>query len=297
MSQDGSCHRCPGAVEDLLHVLRDCNLAREVWTKLFPHSVVTNFFSDGIHDWLRHGLQQPDSCLIFGTAIWLIWKARNEAVFEHTSMTSDQLRLRVLHWIAGVRETMRANSLTLSETTRHKEQLSVQWKPAPEGFVTLNTDGSVLAQTGNAAAGGIIRDWLGRPLAVFAANLGACMIMRAELRAADIRLKIAWDLGFRNIHLQLDSKSAVKAISKQGDEPTRHGQSIKNVQDMLARDWNVTTYHIFREGNMVADRFAHLGHSFNFGTFVNCVYPPEIDTIIWNDFIGTCFPRLIFQNE
>ncbi|CAN1299084.1 Putative ribonuclease H protein At1g65750, partial [Linum perenne] len=111
-----------------------------------------------------------------------------------------------------------------------------QWKPAPEGFVTINTNGSVLAQTSNAAAGGIIRDWLGRPLAVFAANLGVCTIMRPEIRAADIGLKIAWELGCRNIHLQLDSKAAVETISKQGDEATRHGQSIKNVQDMLARD-------------------------------------------------------------
>ncbi|CAN1297802.1 Putative ribonuclease H protein At1g65750 [Linum perenne] len=117
---------------------------------------------------------------------------------------------------------------------------------------------------------------MGRPLAVFAANLGACSITRAELRAADIGLRIAWDLGYRRAHLQLDSMVAVGAISNQQTNVTRH---------------------VYREGNKVADRFALLGHSLNFGTFINCLYPPDIDKIIWDDYIGACFPRLIIPNE
>ncbi|CAN1840857.1 Putative ribonuclease H protein At1g65750, partial [Linum perenne] len=176
-------------------------------------------------------------------------------------------------------------------------QTLVKWKPAPEGFVTINTDRSYLPQNGNAAAGGILRDWMGRPLAVFAANLGACSITRAELRAADIGLRIAWDLGYRRAHLQLDSMVAVGAISNQQTNVTRHSQTIKNIHELLERDWDVTTYHVYREGNKVADRFALLGHSLNFGTFINCLYPPDIDKIIWDDYIGACFPRLIIPNE
>ncbi|CAN1124148.1 Putative ribonuclease H protein At1g65750, partial [Linum perenne] len=178
-----------------------------------------------------------------------------------------------------------------------KEQILIHWKPAPEGFVTINTDGSVLPQNGNATAGGIIRDWTGRPLAVFAANLGACTITRAELRAADIGLRIAWDLGYRKAHLQLDSRVAVEAISNQQAGDNRHSQTIKSIQDMLNRDWEVSSYHIYREGNMVADRFALLGHSLNFGVSINCLYPPDIDKIIWNDYVGACFSRLIIPNE
>ncbi|CAN1848080.1 Putative ribonuclease H protein At1g65750 [Linum perenne] len=154
--QDTDCNRCPGTPEDIIHALWDCKAAREVWMKLFPHFLANNFFSDGFQDLLRKGLQHTDSSLMFGIAIWIIWKARNEAVFEHKSVTSDQLLLRVLYWISGVRETMKADSRILSETTRRKEQILIHWKPAPEGFVTITTDGSVLPQNGNAAAGG---DW------------------------------------------------------------------------------------------------------------------------------------------
>ncbi|CAN1763097.1 hypothetical protein LINPERHAP1_LOCUS8681, partial [Linum perenne] len=63
-----------------------------------------------------------------------------------------------------------------------------------------------------AAAGGIFRDHSGSRLACFAANLGNCTIMRAELRAASIRFKIAWELGYRKVHLQMDSLAAVEAL-------------------------------------------------------------------------------------
>ncbi|CAN1189279.1 Putative ribonuclease H protein At1g65750 [Linum perenne] len=201
MAQDNNCYHCPDSREDLLHVGRDCKLAKEVWLSLFPHLTETNFFSLGLQDWLRAGIQERDFSLSFGLVIWLLWKARNEVVFEHKPATSDQLRLRVLHWIAGVRETMRAESRVLFKQAHDREEVLVQWEPAPEDFITINTGGSVLQPNRHASAGGILRDLQGRKIAAFAANLGSCSIMRAELRAAEIGLKIAWELGYRKAHL------------------------------------------------------------------------------------------------
>ncbi|CAN1269226.1 Putative ribonuclease H protein At1g65750 [Linum perenne] len=100
--------------------------------------------------------------------------------------------------------------------------------------------------------------------------------MRAELRAADIGLMIAWDLGFRRVHLQLDSISAVHAICSDIDEDSRH---------------------IYREANKVADLLAHHGHCLDFGISVNNIVPSCIDREIWNDFIGATSPRVIIRNE
>ncbi|CAN1144796.1 hypothetical protein LINPERHAP1_LOCUS7350 [Linum perenne] len=82
----------------------------------------------------------------------------------------------------------------------------------PSDCVTINTNCSVLQPHSRAAAGGILRTFLGRPVSTFAANLGRCSIMRAELRAAEIRLMIAWDMGYKKVHLQLDSLAAVTTI-------------------------------------------------------------------------------------
>ncbi|CAN1790449.1 Putative ribonuclease H protein At1g65750 [Linum perenne] len=157
----------------------------------------------------------------------------NKVVFEHKLATSDQLRLRVLHWIAGVRETMRAESRVLFKQAHDREEVLVQWEPAPEDFITINTDGSVLQPNRHASAGGILRDSQGQKIAAFAANLGSCSIMRAELRVAEIGLKIAWELGYRKAHLQMDSKTAVNTILSKGDEDSRHFQTVRSIHEWL----------------------------------------------------------------
>ncbi|CAN1269225.1 Putative ribonuclease H protein At1g65750 [Linum perenne] len=192
---------------------------------------------------------------------------------------------------------MKADSRVLLNPPSEQEEILIQWNPAPEGFVTINTDGSLIQSSKKAAAGGIIRDWQGRKISVFAANLGVCSIMRAELRAADIGLMIAWDLGFRRVHLQLDSISAVHAICSDIDEDSRHSQTIRSIQERLKKDWVVHISHIYREANKVADLLAHHGHCLDFGISVNNIVPSCIDREIWNDFIGATSPRVIIRNE
>ncbi|CAN1842174.1 Putative ribonuclease H protein At1g65750 [Linum perenne] len=234
----GDCQRCRGCTEDTLHVVRDCQVAREVW-----------------------------------------------------------LRLRVLHWIAGVRETMRADSQVISKGASRRIETHIGWKAGPSDCITINTDGSVLQPHSQAAAGGILRTHLGHPVSIFAANLGRCSIMRAELRAAEFGLRIAWDKGYKKVHLQLDSLAAVTAIQENQEEDSRHSWTLDSITELRSRNWEVTISHTFREGNQVADLLAHHGHTLDFGFHVDCFYPHEVDRAIWHDHVGTCFPRTIPMNE
>ncbi|CAN1122460.1 Putative ribonuclease H protein At1g65750 [Linum perenne] len=238
LTDDSRCHRCPNSVEDVLHVCRDCTLAKEVWSALFP-----------------------------------------------------QL------WIAGVRETMKADSYVMSNPAPLRQEALIQWSPAPEGFITINTDGSVIQPSKHAAGGGILRDWQGRKITAFAVNLETCSIMRAELKAADIGLKIAWEMGFRRVHLQLDSKAVVNTICGDIDEDSRHSQTIRSIHRWINRDWEIHVSHVFREANKVADLLAHFGHNLDFCFSGNCLYPSHIDREIWNDFNGASSPRMVIFNE
>ncbi|CAN1154206.1 Putative ribonuclease H protein At1g65750 [Linum perenne] len=62
------------------------------------------------------------------------------------------------------------------------QTIAIDWDPGSEGWVTVNTDGSVVQSIGNTPTGGLIRDHLGRCFSAFSANLGRCSITRAELR-------------------------------------------------------------------------------------------------------------------
>ncbi|CAN1842175.1 Putative ribonuclease H protein At1g65750 [Linum perenne] len=173
----------------------------------------------------------------------------------------------------------------------------IGWKAGPSDCITINTDGSVLQPHSQAAAGGILRTHLGHPVSIFAANLGRCSIMRAELRAAEFGLRIAWDKGYKKVHLQLDSLAAVTAIQENQEEDSRHSWTLDSITELRSRNWEVTISHTFREGNQVADLLAHHGHTLDFGFHVDCFYPHEVDRAIWHDHVGTCFPRTIPMNE
>ncbi|CAN1858362.1 Putative ribonuclease H protein At1g65750 [Linum perenne] len=192
---------------------------------------------------------------------------------------------------------MKADSQVISEVAARRVDTHIGWTAGPSDCIMINTDGSVLRPHSEAAAGGILRTCLGRPVSTFAANLGRCSIMRAELRGAEIGLMIVWDMGYKKVHLQLDSLGAVKDILGTQEEDTRHGRTLDTINELQSRNWEVTISHIYREGNRVADLLAHHEHTLHFGFHVNCTYPHEVDRAIWSDHVGACFSCTIPINE
>ncbi|CAN1136214.1 Putative ribonuclease H protein At1g65750 [Linum perenne] len=98
----------------------------------------------------------------------------------------------------------------------------LRWIPAPDKWLKVNCDGSVIQPNGLATTGGIICNSFGPRLGVFVANLGSCTITRAELCATSIGLEMAWNMGARKVHLQVDSLVTVLAIIGQSSDDSRH---------------------------------------------------------------------------
>ncbi|CAI0454456.1 unnamed protein product [Linum tenue] len=119
---------------------------------------------------------------------------------------------------------------------------------------------------GFAAAGGLIRDFLGRCCTAFASNVGKCSIAAAELKGAIVGLQLAWEKGYRKVQLKMDSTITIAIIWDRSDDDHRHGLLEKQVNHLLERDWDVAVSHVYREGNQTADFLANLGHGLTFGT-------------------------------
>ncbi|CAN0916895.1 hypothetical protein LINGRAHAP2_LOCUS29962, partial [Linum grandiflorum] len=66
---------------------------------------------------------------------------------------------------------------------------------------------------------------------------------------------------------------------------------------LLRRDWEISTSHIFREGNTVADLLSHYGHSLSFGFHVLQSLPRNVLDSIQADSAGILFPRCIPINN
>ena len=86
------------------------------------------------------------------------------------------------------------------------------WSPLTQEWVKVNTDGANSSSSCQAIARGVIRDWCERWVAGFAMHIGICSITAAELWGIFEGLTLAWDLGYRRIQLETDSRSALKAI-------------------------------------------------------------------------------------
>ncbi|CAN1794490.1 Putative ribonuclease H protein At1g65750 [Linum perenne] len=181
---------------------------------------------------------------------------------------------------------MRAESRVLSEVVGRRRETLLRWILAPDEWLTVNCDGSVIQPGSLAAAGGIIRNSSGRKLGVFAANLGTCTITRAELRAASIGLDMAWNMGARKVHLQVDSLVTARAITGLCSDDSRHSHVIHQIHRMLERNWSVEVHHIYREKNRVADLLAHFGHSLSFGPHFDFTCNSDIERAISADCIG-----------
>ncbi|CAN1827514.1 Putative ribonuclease H protein At1g65750 [Linum perenne] len=174
-----------------------------------------------------------------------------------------------------------------------RRRVEVAWELGPPNWVVLNTDGSVMPESGSAAAGGLIRDDLGRCVDAFSINLGRCSITRAELRGVIGGLNRAWDVRARRVMVQVDSQVAIALISETGVPCHQHAGEVITIRKLLQRDWEVTISYIYREGNQAADYLANIGHGLPPGTHSINDSDSTLCYFLRRDCMGISEPRII----
>ena len=88
---------------------------------------------------------------------------------------------------------------------QRKVSQTVKWTVPAEPFIKLNMDGSSIGNPGMAGAGSLLRDSSRSWISGFSLNMGITSNNVEELGAVRQGLKLAWDLGFEFIHLEIDS--------------------------------------------------------------------------------------------
>ncbi|CAN1787029.1 Putative ribonuclease H protein At1g65750 [Linum perenne] len=273
LSTDASCGFCHHHEESVLHILRDCTVAVEVWRQLRDFNEDGAEWNQDLRTWICHFLNSEHGAL-FGMTCWLLWKARNSRIFSGTTSTPLSIVIQSLHWARNVKAALARNDLVGEES-----------------------DGSVEATGGRTAAGGLLRNSHGRCLLAFTMNLGRCSITRAEIRGAIEGLNCMWDAGFRKVILQLDSKVAISLLTNITDSSHQHGLEILQFKELCQREWLVEVKHTYREGNHAADFLASIGYGYPFRSHIVSSSDSSLVYFLRYDCMGTTEHRSILIND
>lgn len=80
--------------------------------------------------------------------------------------------------------------------------------------------------------------------------------LNAEVKSAIEGLRLTWDMGFRNIIIEIDFLQ-LNTWFRFRSLPYREGEELC---DLLIREWSIITDFVHREDNHCADHLAHLTH-------------------------------------
>ena len=130
----------------------------------------------------------------------------------------------------------------------------------------------------------------------FTRNIGFCSSMTVELCAIYVGLQLTWDKGFRKVILESDFTVVVGIINGDSVRVDRNYNLIMKIRELMDRDWEVKTLHVYREANCVADWLANFGLTRDLidrGSDIITDPSAGIYTLLYYDLIGSTIPRLI----
>ncbi|CAN1790041.1 Putative ribonuclease H protein At1g65750 [Linum perenne] len=264
MTNSATCCFWNNGDETLIHVLRDCTFASEVWNRFGIFNSSSPEWQGSSANWICSQINSGNG-LLFGIICWYLWKVRNERIFTDKRSSPAEVVARAASWSYSVTTALESTRV-LPGANRIRTEANIAWEPGPIGWVSLNTDGSVVQNQRKAAAGSIVRDHEGLGLLAFTMNLGFCLITRAEIRGALEGLNRAWDAGFRKVFLLMDSQAAISILMNESNANHNLGMEILEFQELKQRSWELILKHTFREGNRVADFLANTGYDYPLGS-------------------------------
>ena len=102
---------------------------------------------------------------------------------------------------------------------------------------------------GLAGASELLRNSSGAWISGFSLHMGITSNNITELGAIRKGILLAWNLGFKFIHLEIDSMTVLSQLTNDKDISTDVIPLLGDSRNLMKRDWTVQLYHIFREAN------------------------------------------------
>jgi len=227
--------------------------------------------------------------------LWSIWKSRNALVFDNDGPKPMGTLVRAKRiWAEWKLRTSvfhpHSIHLPITPPTPKATQL-IGWRSPPGGYIKLNFDGTL--SSSGAAAGFVIRDWVGRFLQAGTRFLEGAPILVAEATAMRDGIQAALATGCRHLIVEGDNKVVIQAIQGQIHIPWQIQPLIRDIHNMIPPYVHCLFQHTYREGNMTADWVAKYGCDIQKTSIFSFSYPFHKDflSILIYDYLGRTLER------
>ena len=109
IAEDSKCEACGREAETILHVLRDCEIAKKFWLDTGNMRCSSNFFNSDLCSWLKKNLRRCNDLVestlpwevFFAFGIWGLWMQKNKRVFNQVipnSRLSKEVKSMALNY-------------------------------------------------------------------------------------------------------------------------------------------------------------------------------------------------------
>ncbi|WRX29343.1 Ribonuclease H domain - like 10 [Theobroma cacao] len=122
---------------------------------------------------------------------------------------------------------------THSSLNSYKKEMLVGSQNAPQGWVAVNSNGTLHHSSSLAVVDGVLRDYNEYWLGGFAAKLKRYSSYKVELLGVLHSLYIARDKGLRRIWLKVDNKIVVQAIIANVSHPCANFDLLEIIRSLL----------------------------------------------------------------
>ncbi|KAK2448079.1 TMV resistance protein N [Trifolium repens] len=290
------CLYCGDVEETILHVLRDCPLAKDIWLSVIPLHDRGVFFMGELKTWMSFNLNNSvcwnatvDWCDFWALVCHCLWTWRNKE--QH--IDSFVRPYRPVQYIMKLVDDYVHATNTISAVIERNRMISmIAWVPPKATFVKLNTDGAY-KDNQTAGCGGVIRGTQGEWLGGFAKHVGLCSAFMAELWGVYEGLRYASRMGFTKVELNIDSEAVVQVIKARRVRNSSGNTLVKQIRRLLDMNWLVEIAHTYREANKCADALANIGCSLDYDIMFFDSCPSQISEICEKDRVGNTTPRLV----
>jgi len=268
------CTLCEKQKESIKHLSFECSNALNIWSWIRQIFLTSNFSNkDDLHSFIKSdgsSLVKLIKLAVITFSIWMIWRMRNYARFQDKIDVSRAISvIKDLTCLVGnsfkalmKNDILDSNVIIFcgisTPSSKVLRPLPVRWEFTSLGWVKINNDGVDKGYLVLTTCGGIFHGSIGEFIGGFSAFLDIQIALVVEFYGVIHVMEEAQKMDLTNVWLQCDSTLVCVAFTARTKFPWMFRNRWNTCLNYCGKiRFKVT--HIFREGNVCADKLTNLG--------------------------------------